>query len=203
MRETDGRKRLLKSLGNKLDKKTYFKDHMLIELSKSYRYDFKVKISQKNIELNDMKLDGDQLRLKLSEKVDALYEAKDAHNAEILKAAITQEDVSVDISDIPENKRYIAVKKGNLFIPVYKEKKKRIFVENQKNQLVEETSGDHRCYLLNRKAVPVIRDVKQNEEQFSFEIINKNIGNWQRATLYVEDPLEEEKILQWLKLSKN
>ena len=38
-----------------------------------------------------MKLDGDQLRLKLSEKVDALYEAKDAHNAEILKAAITQE----------------------------------------------------------------------------------------------------------------
>ena len=52
-----------------------------------------------------MKLDGDQLRLKLSEKVDALYEAKDAHNAEILKAAITQEDVSVDISDIPENKR--------------------------------------------------------------------------------------------------
>ena len=59
-----------------------------------------------------MKLDGDQLRLKLSEKVDALYEAKDAHNAEILKAAITQEDVSVDISDIPENKRYIAVKKG-------------------------------------------------------------------------------------------
>lgn len=71
---------------------------MLIELSKSYRYDFKVKISQKNIELNDMKLDGDQLRLKLSEKVDALYEAKDAHNAEILKAAITQEDVSVDIS---------------------------------------------------------------------------------------------------------
>ena len=132
-------------------------------------------------------MDGDQLRLKLSEKVDALYEAKDAHNAEILKAAITQEDVSVDISDIPENKRYIAVKKGNLFIPVYKEKKKRIFVENQKNQLVEETSGDHRCYLLNRKAVPVIRDVKQNEEQFSFEIINKNIGNWQRATLYVED----------------
>ena len=100
-----------------------------------------------------MKLDGDQLRLKLSEKVDALYEAKDAHNAEILKAAITQEDVSVDISDIPENKRYIAVKKGNLFIPVYKEKKKRIFVENQKNQLVEETSGNHRCYLLNRKAV--------------------------------------------------
>ena len=186
---------ILKSLGNKLDKKTYFKDHMLIELSKSYRYDFKVKISQKNIELNDMKLDGDQLRLKLSEKVDALYEAKDAHNAEILKAAITQEDVSVDISDIPENKRYIAVKKGNLFIPVYKEKKKRIFVENQKNQLVEETSGDHRCYLLNRKAVPVIRDVKQNEEQFSFEIINKNIGNWQRATLYVEDPLEEEKII--------
>ena len=186
---------ILKSLGNKLDKKTYFKDHMLIELSKSYRYDFKVKISQKNIELNDMKLDGDQLRLKLSEKVDALYEAKDAHNAEILKAAITQEDVSVDISDIPENKRYIAVKKGNLFIPVYKEKKKRIFVENQKNQLVEETSGNHRCYLLNRKAVPVIRDVKQNEEQFSFEIINKNIGNWQRATLYVEDPLEEEKII--------
>ena len=92
-------------------KKTYFKDHMLIELSKSYRYDFKVKISQNNIELNDMKLDGDQLRLKLSEKVDALYEAKDAHNAEILKATITQEDVSVDISDIPENKRYIAVKK--------------------------------------------------------------------------------------------
>ena len=40
----------------------------------------------------------------------------------------------------------------------------------------------------------MIRDVKQNEEQFSFEIINKNIGNWQRATLYVEDPLEEEKI---------
>ena len=39
------------------------------------------------------------------------------------------------------------------------------------------------------------RDVKQNEEQFSFEIINKNIGNWQRATLYVEDPLEEEKII--------
>ncbi len=38
-------------------------------------------------------------------------------------------------------------------------------------------------------------DVKQNEEQFSFEIINKNIGNWQRATLYVEDPLEEEKII--------
>ena len=36
---------------------------------------------------------------------------------------------------------------------------------------------------------------KQNEEQFSFEIINKNIGNWQRATLYVEDPLEEEKII--------
>ena len=73
MRETAGRKRLLrgilKSLGNKLDKKTYFKDHMLIELSKSYRYDFKVKISQKNIELNDMKLDGDQLRLKLSEKL--------------------------------------------------------------------------------------------------------------------------------------
>ena len=34
---------ILKSLGNKLDKKTYFKDHMLIELSKSYRYDFKVK----------------------------------------------------------------------------------------------------------------------------------------------------------------
>ena len=49
--------------------------------------------------------------------------------------------------------------------------------------------------MLNRKAVPVIRDVKQNEEQFSFEIINKNIGNWQRATLYVEDPLEEEKII--------
>ena len=68
-------------------------------------------------------------------------------------------------------------------------------MENQKNQLVEETSGDHRCYLLNRKAVPVIRDVKQNEEQFSFEIINKNIGNWQKATLYVEDPLEEEKII--------
>ena len=41
----------------------------------------------------------------------------------------------------------------------------------------------------------MIRDVKQNEEQFSFEIINKNIGNWQRATLYVEDPLEEEKII--------
>ena len=97
---------------------------MLIELSKSYRYDFKVKISQNNIELNDMKLDGDQLRLKLSEKVDALYEAKDAHNAEISKAAITQEDVSVDISDIPENKRYIAVKKRYLFIPVYKEKKR-------------------------------------------------------------------------------
>lgn len=71
-----------------------------------------------------MKLDGDQLRLKLSEKVDALYEAKDAHNAEILKAAITQEDVSVDISDIPENKRYIAVKKV-IYLFLYTKKRKR------------------------------------------------------------------------------
>ena len=75
---------------------------MLIELSKSYRYDFKVIISQNNIELNDMKLDGDQLRLKLSEKVDALYEAKDAHNAQILKATIKQQDLSLEIKEIQD-----------------------------------------------------------------------------------------------------
>lgn len=97
---------------------------MLIELSKSYRYDFKVKISQKNIELNDMKLDGDQLRLKLSEKVDALYEAKDAHNAEILKAAITQEDVSVDISDIQKINDILQLKKV-IYLFLYTKKRKR------------------------------------------------------------------------------
>lgn len=97
---------------------------MLIELSKSYRYDFKVKISQKNIELNDMKLDGDQLRLKLSEKVDALYEAKDAHNAEILKAAITQEDVSVDILDIQKINDILQLKKV-IYLFLYTKKRKR------------------------------------------------------------------------------
>ena len=34
-----------------------------------------------------------------------------------------------------------------------------------------------------------------DERQKIIEIINKNIGNWQKATLYVEDPLEEEKII--------
>lgn len=186
---------IVRKLGKNLDQKTYFKDHMLIQLGISYRYDFKIKVTQHNIELNNMDLDGEQLKLTLSEPIDELYEAKDPHHAEIIKSKIDQKDVIVDVSDIKEEKKYIAIKKGNLFVPIYKEKKERIFVENDNNQLVGDVSGNHRCYLLNRKSCPVLRKAEQKEDIITFEIVNKNINDWNSATLYVEDPLEEEKII--------
>lgn len=189
---------ILRALGNKLDQKSYLKNHLLVQLSTSYRYDLKINIQPDVTEIEERSIDDGYLHLQISKPLDAIYTAKDAHNAELIPAQITQNAMDVGLEDISEEKQYLSIKNGQCFQPIFYKNKKRILTECGKEQVLEKVSGDYKYYISRRPAVPVVRSVNQKDHLFEFEII-RNLSQCDalpsQAELYLEDPLLEERVI--------
>ena len=186
-------------LEERLPQKTYFKDHLLIQLKSMHRHDLKFDVQRHNVEIEKKEILNGVLRLNLSEKVDNIYAASGYHSGEQLSAEIEGNQVLINLKDLPDQKMYIAVKKKNRFVPVFCENKERTFSEDNGIQLIEEIPDDYQYYIFQRKAVPVLKSLQQKGEAVFEAVIAYHADNLPQipvsSVLYVEEQLIEDRII--------
>lgn len=191
-------KGILKTLRQKLDQKAYLEKDLLVQLTSSYRYDLKLNVQSKAMQVEQKNMDAKALHLQLSKDIKDLYFAKDLHHGQKADAVINGRKAQIKIDDIPEGTNYFATEGFRRFEPIFNGEKGRNLTEHEEWQILEKVTGNYLYQISKRKSVPVVKNLNQKENKFDFEIISKihltdNVPT--AAKLYVEDSLEEEKII--------
>lgn len=186
-------------LEERLPQKTYFKNHLLVKLKTMHRHDLKFDIQTDNVAIKNSEIVNSSLKLILSDEIDSIYAASNAHTGECLSAEIDGKSVKIHLEDLPRQKKYLAIKEKNRFIPLLCESKKRSLFEEKGMQFSEEVLEDYNYYIFQRKASPILKKLQQQGEAlFNIEVAY-NISNMrtipQLAKLYLEDALMEEKVI--------
>lgn len=189
---------IMKSLRKKLDHKSYLKEHLHIELSTTYRFALKLKISKCEEQIEHREIVNRHLQFNLTKPLEKIYLSRDPYDAIKLPANIDKNIVKIALEDIPRGKGYLTFKEGHQYKPILKEKRGRQFTTYGTDHILEEITADNRYFISRDVIAPVISKVKHDQNLFEF-VIEKELLDSDyipiAAKLYVEDQKVEEQIL--------